>query len=175
MPRTPRAKRCNAVDIVRRELQALVEDGVPYLQLDEGFNRHVSPAWRDARTREGLNPAQLLAQDIALENQCYDALPRDRVVLGSHLCRGNRVSWGGGSGGYDELAEQLFAELHVDRFLLEYDTDRAGGFEPLRFLPRDKTVVLGVVSTKSRELESREELLRRIDAASKYVSIEQLA
>ncbi len=143
---TREALHADAVDIVRREVQALIADGVPYLQLDEGFNRHVSPAWRDARIREGLDPAQLLAQDIALENQCYDA-----------------------------LAEQLFNELHVDRFLLEYDTDRAGGFEPLRFLPRDKTVVLGLVSTKRSDLEPREDLLRRIDEASKFVSIEQLA
>jgi 5-methyltetrahydropteroyltriglutamate--homocysteine methyltransferase len=85
------------------------------------------------------------------------------------------VSWGGGQGSYDALAEQLFSELHVDRFLLEYDTDRAGGFEPLRFLPKDKVVVLGAVTTKSRELEGRDALMRRIEEATRYVALDQLA
>ena len=165
----------DAVEIIQREMLALVEDGVPYLQLDEGFNRHVTAAWRQSQEAQGLDPEQLLANDIAMETRCYDALPRDRVALGSHLCRGNRVSWSGGRGSYDAVAEQLFNELHVDRFLLEYDTDRAGGFEPLRFLPKDKTVVLGLVTSKSPELESKDDLKRRIDEAAKFCSLDQLA
>jgi 5-methyltetrahydropteroyltriglutamate--homocysteine methyltransferase len=162
------------IGIVQGEMKALVEaDHVPYLQLDEGFVRAVARDWME--DEPGRDLTQSLAADIAAENRCYDVLPRDQVVLASHLCRGNRVSWGGGRGSYDAVAEQLFNELHVDRFLLEYDTERAGGFEPLRFLPRDKVVVLGLVTTKSRELERREDLLRRIDEASKYVPVEQLA
>ena len=98
-----------------------------------------------------------------------------------HLCRGNGgrgqdqpAGWHT-AGGYDAIAEQVFGGLHVDRFLLEYDSERAGGFEPLRFVPRGKTVVLGLVTTKSGELESQEVLLRRIDEAAKYVAIEDLA
>jgi 5-methyltetrahydropteroyltriglutamate--homocysteine methyltransferase len=92
-----------------------------------------------------------------------------------HLCRGNRVAWAGGSGGYDLAAEQLFNGLHVDRFLLEYDTERAGGFEPLRFVPRGPIVMLGLLSTKTNRLESKDDLLRRIDEASKFIPVEQLA
>ena len=79
------------------------------------------------------------------------------------------------AGGYERIAEQVFGGLDVDRFLLEYDSERAGGFEPLRFMPRGKLVVLGLVTTKSAELESQDELLRRIDEASRYVPVESLA
>ena len=93
-----------------------------------------------------------------------------------HLCRGNAA--GGGwfaSGGYEPLAERLFGSLAVERLLLEYDSDRSGGFEPLRFVPRGRTVVLGLVSTKTARLESPDELLRRVEEASAYVPIENLA
>jgi 5-methyltetrahydropteroyltriglutamate--homocysteine methyltransferase len=164
----------DVIGILQREMITLVEsEHVPYLQLDEGFVRTVSLDWMEEPVRRDLTSS--LAADIAAENRCYDALPRDRVTLASHLCRGNRVSWAGGRGSYDAVAEQLFSELHVDRFLLEYDTERAGGFEPLRFLPRDKVVVLGLITTKSRILEDVEDVKRRIDQASKYVPLEQLA
>ena len=80
-----------------------------------------------------------------------------------------------GTGGYDWLAERLFSELHVDRYLLEYDSERAGGFEPLRFMPKDKTVVLGLVSTKVSQMEGVDQLLRRIDEAARHISPDQLA
>ena len=92
----------------------------------------------------------------------------------SHLCRGSRTV-ARGKGGYDWLAEQLFDQLHVERFLFEYDSEAAGGFEPLRLVPPGKTVVLGLVTSKDPLLEDQDLLLRRIDAASKYIPVDQLA
>jgi 5-methyltetrahydropteroyltriglutamate--homocysteine methyltransferase len=92
-----------------------------------------------------------------------------------HVCRGNNQSRWLSEGGYDPIAEKLFGSLEMDTFLLEYDTDRAGGFEPLRFVPEGKKVVLGLVTTKSGTLESQEVLLRRIEEASHYVAIENLS
>ena len=97
------------------------------------------------------------------------------VTLANHICRGNGRSAWHTEGGYEPIAEKVFGGLDVDRFLLEYDSDRAGGFEPLRFVPRGKQVVLGLVTTKVGELEKQDDLLRRIDEASKYVPIENLA
>ena len=91
------------------------------------------------------------------------------------MCRGNNRSAWRSDGGYDVIAERAFGSLNVDRFLLEYDTGRAGGFEPLRFMPRDKVVALGLISSKNPQLESQDQLLRRIDEAAKYVSVENLA
>jgi 5-methyltetrahydropteroyltriglutamate--homocysteine methyltransferase len=97
------------------------------------------------------------------------------VTLAIHLCRGNNRSQWYAEGGYDAIAENLFGQLNVDAFLLEYESERAGTFEPLRFVPRGKTVVLGLVSSKLPELESSDQLARRIDEASKYVPLENLA
>jgi 5-methyltetrahydropteroyltriglutamate--homocysteine methyltransferase len=91
------------------------------------------------------------------------------------MCRGNNRSAWHAEGSYEGVAEKAFDQLHVDRFLLEYDTERAGGFEPLRFMPRDKVVVLGLISSKEPPLESQEDLRRRIDEAAKYVPFENLA
>src|SRR5258708_18008220 len=91
-----------------------------------------------------------------------------------HTCRGNHASMWMASGGYDAVAEAVFGEAQVDGFFLEYDTGRAGGFEPLRFVPRGKKVVLGLISTKRKELEDKDRLKRRIDAASKFVPLENL-
>ena len=96
-------------------------------------------------------------------------------TFGIHLCRGNLSSMWNREGGYDGIAERFFNTLKHDRFLLEYDTQRAGGFEPLRFVPKEKTVVLGLVSTKVPTLESAEELKRRIDEAARHLPLEQLA
>ncbi len=142
----------NLVTIMKGELLALVQEGVSYIQLDEGFSGYVGEAWRGQLERLGLNPTKILEADIAAENACYNALPRDQVVLGIHICRGNSKSRWGRSGGYDWLAEQVFSTLNVDRFLLEYDSERAGGFESLRFVPKGKIVVLGLVTTKHGQL-----------------------
>jgi 5-methyltetrahydropteroyltriglutamate--homocysteine methyltransferase len=121
----------------------------------------------------GEDPDANLARSIAAEA----ALTRgfDGVTFGIHLCRGNQRSMWHREGTYDAIAERLFNELPHDRFLLEYDSPRAGGFEPLRFVPKGKVVVLGLVSTKVPALESVDDLKRRIDAASKYISLDQLA
>lgn len=165
----------DCLPIIRNEVQALVNEGVAYIQLDFGFAAYVNEATLAAMKQQGLDPEQELADDIAAENSIYDTLPRDRVTLGIHICRGNRTAWGGGVGGYDWLSERLFRDLHVDRFVLEYDSDRAGGFEPLRHVPEGKVVALGLVTTKSPHLESQEALLRRIEEATRYCPLDRLA
>ena len=167
--------------IVRREIHALVEEGVSYIQLDAPFytffvDRVVQERWRG----RGLDPRGALDESIAADNACLDgARPDDgtgrAVTMGLHVCRGNSKSRWYTEGAYDPIAEQLFGRLRVDRFLLEYDTARAGGFEPLRFVPKGTTVVLGLVSTKEPRLESQDDLLLQIDRASRYVPIEYLA
>ena len=123
----------------------------------------------------GVDQDQALKDDIEADNACLRGFDRSNVTLAMHLCRGNGAggSWHT-SGGYDRIAEQLFNQLEVDAFLLEYDSDRAGTFEPLRFMPKGKTVVLGLVTTKAGELESQGLLLRRIEEASKFVDIDDL-
>jgi 5-methyltetrahydropteroyltriglutamate--homocysteine methyltransferase len=96
-------------------------------------------------------------------------------MLATHICRGNGRSAWHTEGGYEPIAEKVFGGLDVDRFLLEYDSDRAGGFEPLRFVPKGRQVVLGLVTTKLGALEKQDDLLRRIDEASKYIPMENLA
>jgi len=97
------------------------------------------------------------------------------VVMGIHFCRGNKRSAWGAEGSYEPIAEEAFGSLKMDRFLLEFDSERAGGFEPLRFVPKGKTVVLGLITTKESQLESEDEILRRIEQASQYVPVENLA
>jgi 5-methyltetrahydropteroyltriglutamate--homocysteine methyltransferase len=165
------------VDIFRDEMVALAREGMPFLQMDKVPTTYLNAEMRAGLQQQGIDPEAALAKEIAYENACFDAVRAEfpDVVLAMHLCRGNRTGWTGGSGAYDLAAEQLFTGLHVDRFLLEYDTERAGGFEPLRFIPRDRIVMLGLVSTKTNRLESKDDLLRRIDEASKFIPVEQLA
>lgn len=158
--------------VVRDEMKALVDDGASYIQLDEGFVYYVSDILQKQVTVNDLEKA--LIADIAAENACYDAV-RDRVTVAMHVCRGSRISWMHGAKGYDWLAERLFNALNVDRFLLEYDLNYDDGFEPLRFLPKGKVVVLGLISSKEPRVESPDEIARRIDAAAKYCPLEQLA
>jgi 5-methyltetrahydropteroyltriglutamate--homocysteine methyltransferase len=163
-------------EIVKGEMNALVGEGAAYLQFDEGFTIYAEPD--RMKTMDGVreNPAQALEEDIALENACYDAVRRDGLTLAMHLCRGSRASFTRGHGGYDWLAEHLFHRLHVDRFLLEYDnSERVGGFEPLRHVPKGKVAVLGLVSSTDPKLERQDDLLRSIEAASAFCPIEQLA
>jgi 5-methyltetrahydropteroyltriglutamate--homocysteine methyltransferase len=162
----------DVVGIVRAEMEALVRDGVSYIQLDEGFVYYVSE-WVKAKqgTEDDLEAA--LAADIATENTCYDAV-RDDVTVAMHLCRGSRVSYMHGMEGYDWLAERLFGALNVDRYVLEYDLDY-GGFEALRHIPEGKVAVLGLISSKEPQLESQDSLLRRIEEATKYCPVERLA
>ena len=121
-------------------------------------------------------PDALLDEAIAADNACFRAARKPGVTLAIHLCRGNNRSQWYAAGGYDAIAEKLFTQLEVDRFLLEYDDERSGTFEPLRFVPNGKTVVLGLVSSKKpRARRAATSSSRRIEAASKYVPLERLA
>ena len=163
------------VGLIAGEMKNLINDGAVYLQLDEGFTRYASSAWREMAKGRGLDLEQELEIDIDADNACYDQVSGDDVTLAMHLCRGSRVSFDRGTGTYDWLAERLFDRLHVDRFLLEYDSERVGGFEPLRFMPKGKVAVLGIVCSTHPELEDIDELLRRLEKATKYCSPDQLA
>jgi 5-methyltetrahydropteroyltriglutamate--homocysteine methyltransferase len=164
-------------EIIKGEMRRLAEAGVPYLQIDAPrYSYYIDPKWRAWLTSElGIDPDAALDEAIRVDNACFDAARRSGVTLGIHLCRGNNRSHWYAEGGYDAIAEKLFAELRVDRFLLEYDDDRSGTFEPLRFVPRGKLVVLGLVSSKLAPLESAPALRRRIEEASRYVPLEDLA
>src|SRR5207248_6108796 len=116
-----------------------------------------------------------LDEAIRADNACLEGAKRAGVILAIHLCRGNNRSQWYAEGGYDAIAEKLFGQLQVDAFLLEYESERAGTFEPLRFVPYGKTVVLGLVSSKVPALESSDQLVHRIEEASRYVPLENLA
>lgn len=165
------------VEMQRREVAALVEDGVSYLQLDSlhYVERIADTTIRPQMIAEGEDPDAYLDMLIAADNAVLAGARRDGLTVGLHMCRGNNRSAWHAEGSYEAIAEKAFNLLDVDRFLLEYDTDRAGGFEPLRFVPADKTVVLGLVSSKLPTLEPVDLLRRRVDEAAKYVPVERLA
>jgi 5-methyltetrahydropteroyltriglutamate--homocysteine methyltransferase len=164
------------VEIIRDEVRWLVAEGVTYIQFDAPYYSHyLDPRQREHMRRAGRDPDRELEDGIAGDNAAFADVPRDRITLALHVCRGNSRSRWYTEGGYDAIAEKLFQTLDVDRFLLEYDTARSGGFEPLRLMPRGKTVVLGLVTTKEAPLESPDDLRRRIDEASRYVPLENLA
>jgi 5-methyltetrahydropteroyltriglutamate--homocysteine methyltransferase len=162
--------------IIADEVQALAAEGVPYIQIDNAHYPDYIPEERRQQMRSiGIDPDQALAEDIAADNATVAGVDRQKHVVAMHICRGNGRSAYHTSGPYDAIAERVFGGLDFDRFLLEYDSERAGGFEPLRFIPRGKQVVLGLVTTKLGELESQDVLLKRIDEAAKYVPLENLA
>jgi len=165
------------VPIVRSEVQALVNEGVKYIQIDAPrYSYYLDPKWRAfIQTEMGVTPEHALDEAIRVDNACLEGARRDGVVVAIHLCRGNNRSQWYAEGGYDPIAEKLFNELAVDVFLLEYESERAGTFEPLRFVPKDKGVVLGLVSSKIPQLEPQDQLRRGIEEASKYVPLENLA
>ena len=162
--------------IIRGELLALADEGVPYIQLDAPqYGNYVDPALREGLKTRGVDPDRALDDAIVVDNACLAGVKRAGVTVALHVCRGNNQSRWFAEGGYDPIAEKLFGGLTADRFLLEYDTERSGGFEPLRFVPKETTVVLGLVTTKDARLESEEELLRQIEQAARYVPLERLA
>ena len=164
------------IPIVRSEIGALVAEGVGYVQLDAPrYTYYADPEIREQMRGAGIDPDAALEEAIAADNACLAGLHRPGCILAIHLCRGNSRSRWRAEGGYDAIAEKLFTSLKVDRFLLEYDSERAGGFEPLRFVPKGKTVVLGLVTTKGPRLESEDALVRRIEAAARYLPLEDLA
>jgi len=156
------------------EIEALGKLGCTYLQLDDTSLAYLNdPTQREYITKLGGDGAHQHLTYIRLINSALAKKPSGMRVC-THMCRGNfRSSWVA-TGGYDHVAEALFGELKVDGFFLEYDDARSGGFEPLRFVPKGKMVVLGLVTTKKGELEKKDELKRRIDQAAKYVPLEQL-
>lgn len=156
--------------MIQREVQALLDEGVSYIQLD---SLHYVIGLADPQRRNRLDPE--LDMVIAADNTSLQGARRPGVTVGLHMCRGNNRSAWIAQGGYDAIAEKAFNLLDVDRFLLEYDTERAGGFEPLRFVPKGKSVVLGLISSKEPALESQDLLRRRIDEAAQYVAIDDLA
>ena len=163
--------------IINQEIKDLIAEGVPYIQLDNPhYPDYVDPDRQAKWAEMGVDPAAALAADIEADNACLVGIDRSNVTMAMHLCRGNgaRGQWHT-RGGYDAIAERVFGEINVDTFLLEYDSDRAGTFEPLRFVPKNKNVVLGLITTKAGELESQELLLKRIDEASKILSLDNLA
>jgi 5-methyltetrahydropteroyltriglutamate--homocysteine methyltransferase len=163
--------------IVNAEVRSLASEGVPYIQLDNPHLPDYIPEDRREQWRAlGVDPDVGLDEDVRGDNLALEGLDRSKVTLATHICRGNGAhsSWHT-QGGYERIAEKVFNTLNVDRFLLEYDSERAGGFEPLRFMPRNKHVVLGLITTKLGRLETEDLLLRRIEEASKYVPVENLA
>ena len=164
-------------EINAAEAKAIADDGVAYLQIDAPrYSYYIDEKWREfLRSEMKRDPADLLAEAVATDNLAFKAARRPGIILAIHLCRGNNRSQWYAEGGYDAIAEQLFTQLDADRFLLEYDDDRSGSFAPLRFVPADKVVTLGLVSTKRPELENPDDIARRIDAAAKVVPLERLS
>jgi 5-methyltetrahydropteroyltriglutamate--homocysteine methyltransferase len=157
-----------------QEVRRLGDLGCTYLQFDDTSLAYLNdPAQRAEIAERGEDAEHLHLRYIRQINTALAAKPAGMAVT-THMCRGNfRSSWVA-EGGYDFVAEALFSELAVDGFFLEYDDERSGGFEPLRFVPAGKQVVLGLVTTKRPELESKDDLKRRIEEASKYVPLDQI-
>ena len=160
--------------IYRQEITHLAKLGCRYVQVDDcAFTMLLDNDVRGRLQERGDDPEQLLDTYIQAINLAVQDRP-EGVVIGTHLCRGNNKGHWLASGGYDAVAEKLFNQLEVDAFFLEYDSSRAGTFAPLRFMPRDKTVVLGLISSKLPVLEDSNEVKRRIEQAGKHVPLENL-
>ena len=158
----------------RRAMRAFADAGCRYLQLDEvNFTYLCDPKLRELVSARGDDPDDLPHIYARMINAAISDIPADMAVA-MHLCRGNFQSTFVASGGYEPVAEILFNEIEIDAYFMEYDSDRAGGFEPLRFVPKGKTVVLGLVTSKSGKLESKDEIKRRIEAAAEFISLDQL-
>jgi 5-methyltetrahydropteroyltriglutamate--homocysteine methyltransferase len=164
----------DVVAIERAIVKGLGEAGCRYVQIDApGFTAYVDePSMAQMRSR-GEDPMENFSRSLKAEAEVIKNFPG--ITFGIHLCRGNQRSMWHREGTYDAIAERLFNELPHQRFLLEYDTPRAGSFAPLRFVPKGKMIVLGLITTKVPQLEQVDELRKRIDQASKYISVDQLA
>ena len=158
----------------KKAVRAFADAGCRYLQLDEVFIAMLcDPKYRQTMKDRGDDPEKLGELYGDLINTAMSDIPSDMTIT-MHMCRGNYKSTFMGSGGYEAVQEILFNRIKVHGFFMEYDSDRAGGFEPLRMLPKDRSVVLGLVTTKTGRLESKDELKRRIDQAAKFASLDQL-
>jgi len=160
--------------VFREEIAQLAAAGCTYLEIDDvNFAYLCDPKMRDGAKKIGEDPDKLPALYAKLINDCIKDRPANMAVC-THLCRGNFRSAWVAEGGYDAVAEVLFNELEVDGYFLEFDTPRAGNFAPLRYMPKDKKLILGLVSSKTGELENPDDLKRRIDEAGKLVPLDQL-
>jgi 5-methyltetrahydropteroyltriglutamate--homocysteine methyltransferase len=157
-----------------KAVRAFADAGCRYLQLDEVNLAYLcDPALREQIRARGDDPATLPQVYAGMVNAAMSDIPDD-MTISMHLCRGNFRSSFVASGGYEPVAELLFNTIHVHGYFMEYDSERAGGFEPLRFVPKDKIVVLGLVTSKTGQLESKDVIKRRIEEAAKFVDIDQL-
>jgi 5-methyltetrahydropteroyltriglutamate--homocysteine methyltransferase len=164
----------DVVEIEREIVGSVVATGCRYVHIDApGYTAYVDEPSLNQMRERGEDPEQNLARSLKADAAVIADFPG--VTFGIHLCRGNQRSMWHREGSYDAIAERLFTQLPHDRFLLEYDSPRAGSFAPLRFLPKGKVAVLGLVSTKVPELETVDALKRRIDEAAKVVALEQIA
>jgi 5-methyltetrahydropteroyltriglutamate--homocysteine methyltransferase len=176
---TPVELMADVVKLQIEEIEGLLDRGVTWIQLDSlSYNWIIDPELSaEFSAATGIPPEAMLDMTVSIDAQVVSAAkaknPDATVAL--HFCRGNNRSAWMAQGSYEPVAERLFSEVGVDRFLLEYESERAGGFDPLRFIPAGKTVVLGLVSTKTPELESVDDLRRRIDQAAAYVPLDNLA
>ena len=159
--------------IYRQEIAELAAQGCTYLQIDDVPSAVLcDPRNAELVRARGEDPETLIDEYFELYNEATRGRPAD-MLLGVHLCRGNS-GHGQASGGYEPVAERLFNVVDADAYFLEYDTERAGGFEPLRFLPKDRVAVLGILSTKLAALESYEDVRRKVDAAAKFADLDRL-
>jgi 5-methyltetrahydropteroyltriglutamate--homocysteine methyltransferase len=164
----------DVVKIERQIVQGLADAGCKYVHIDApGFTAYVDEPSLYEMKQRGEDPMENFSRSLKAEARVIESFPG--VTFGIHLCRGNQHSMWHREGKYDGIAERLFSELPHHRFMLEYDTPRAGSFEPLRFVPKGKTVVLGLVSTKTPEMETVDGLRKRIDEATKFVPLDQIA
>ena len=160
--------------IYQQELSELWSRGIDYVQLDDTtFTLFCDPKWKGRFAQRGYDPDKMITRYVDWINACIANRP-EGVTIAMHQCRGNNQGEWLFSGGYDPVAAETFGRLDIDCFFLEYDTGRAGGFEPLRFLPKDKYVVLGLISSKSPQMEDKETLLKRIDQAAEFFPKEQM-
>ena len=161
--------------VYREEIKALADAGCTYIQLDDVPIPMLSDPQVQERVRsEGLDPSQLMNDYIKLFNDCLAGRP-DGVTIAVHMCRGNYKGKFLSEGGYETFADKFFNELNVDGFFLEYDTPRSGDFAPLKYVPKSKVVVLGLVSSKTPQMESSDNLKARIAEAAKFIDLDQLA
>jgi methionine synthase II (cobalamin-independent) len=164
----------DVVRIQRDMVSELVQAGCPYVQLDEpGYTAYVDNTLLEKMRARGENPARNLSRSVAADNAVIAGFPD--TTFGIHICRGGGSSGYHRDGRYDAIAEQLFGQLRCQRLLLEYDTEQSGGFQPLRFVPKGTVAVLGLISTRVPQVESVDVLQRRIEEATRYLPLEQLA
>ena len=165
----------DTVEAFTKELRALADAGCHYVQIDEtAFAKFGDPDVQAALAARGDDWSKLIDTYIGITNRVLRAAPAE-LHIGMHLCRGNRGGHWHSEGSYEEVADRLFNALDISFYFLEYDSPRAGNFTPLRFVPKHKSVVLGLVSTKAPELEDKAAMRKRLDDATKFVMVDRLA